>query len=93
MNKHISMFDVIQAGAFRNPNMPMRKYEEADDEYQVRVEDRAQTIFFDALAQFRSKVQDAMALTDIEKDSLRYLLDVLDDHGPNRDRWEEKVRT
>jgi len=56
-------------------------------------ERKAQNIFYLALGEFRSKVQDAQALTNVKKDMLGELLDGLDDLTPDAIAWSEAIST
>ncbi len=59
--------------------------EERDGEW------RAQRIFYDALAPFRSRVQDAICLTGLRADLLQDLLAELDEATPDRRAWDEAI--
>jgi len=52
---------------------------------------KAQRMFFEALGEFRSKVQDAQALTDLRKDALGDLLNALSDETPDAIAWSEAI--
>lgn len=52
---------------------------------------KAQRVFFEALGEFRSKVQDAQALTDLRKDALGDLLNALSDETPDAIAWSEAI--
>jgi hypothetical protein len=80
------------AALFAAPPRPARQLGEADDTYAIRTEDRAMEVYFKAEAEFLSKVQDALALTDLCKDEMQSVMDAVHDHRISRDAWEEKVR-
>ncbi len=71
---------------------PVRRDQEADDQYRNRIESRAQQIFYPALAEFKSKIQDAMALSDIQREQFQYLLDALHDNSPVAHDWDEAIK-
>jgi hypothetical protein len=52
---------------------------------------RAQQVFFSALADFKTQVNDALLLTSLRKDALKDLLAGLDDAAPDRAAWDEAV--
>src|SRR5690348_4412283 len=54
-------------------------------------EDRAQAIFFPALAGFRARIRDAAQLSALMAPDFRHLLDALDDHAPTQSYWDEKI--
>ncbi len=70
---------------------PARQLGEADNQFLTRLEDRAQRIFYPALAEFKSKIQDAMALSDIQREQFQYLLDAIHDNAPVARDWDEKI--
>ena len=54
-------------------------------------EQRAQRIFYDALARFRAEVRAADTLTDLRREALAELLAGLDDTTPDRKAWDEAI--
>jgi len=52
---------------------------------------RAQQVFFAALAEFKTQVNDALLSTALRKDALTELLAGLDDTAPDRAAWDETV--
>ncbi len=73
-------------------SQPARSFGEADDQYRYRIESRAQQIFYPALAEFKSKIQDAMALSDIQREQFEYLLAAIADNSPIAHEWDEAIR-
>ena len=59
--------------------------EECEREY------RAQRIFFTALISFRRDIESAAALSELRKDALGDLLNVLRDAAPDRHAWDEAI--
>jgi hypothetical protein len=51
----------------------------------------AQKLFYTALAEFRSKVQDIILLTDLRKEALTELLAWVDDCVPEERVWNEAI--
>ena len=52
---------------------------------------RAQQLFFAALAEFKTRVNDALSSTALRKDALTELLAGLDDAAPDPAAWDEAV--
>lgn len=73
--------------AVTRPSKPLPSLSDEDkgDEW------KAQNIFYLALGEFRSKVQDAQALTNLRKDAFADLLDGLEDLTPDAIAWSEAV--
>jgi hypothetical protein len=52
---------------------------------------RAQQLFFAALAEFKTQVNDALRSTSLRQDALKDLLAGLDDAAPDPAAWDEAV--
>lgn len=76
---------------FARPGMPRPKPVPALSDADKDNEWKAQRVFFEALGEFRSKVQDAQVLTDLRKDALGDLLNALNDETPDAIAWSEAI--
>jgi len=85
------MSDNFWAEAQRQRHLAFGRTQRFSDQ-ETRGEIAAQAIFFPALARFRLAIRDAAALSALMDEEFRYLGDVLDDHAPSQNAWDEKIR-
>ena len=52
---------------------------------------RAQRLFFDAMAEFRAKVEQAAALSELRKQEMADMLVAMGDYAPTRICWDEAI--
>lgn len=81
--------DIVEL--FVRPGMQQPRPLPALSDEDKAAEWKAQNIFYLALGEFRSKVQDAQALTNVRKDAFADLLDGLEDLTPEAIAWSEAI--
>jgi len=91
MAKYNAQVIDMVADLFVRPGMPQPSREPGISDEARYSEYRAQEIFYDALARFRSEVRLAIPLTDLRCDILTELLNGMDDLRPDRGAWNEAI--